>query len=417
MSKVETGAANKPVAGSVGQSVVNTTEVPGITIAGIRITYATLLGRLPIFVGLIAIWIYFDSQTSGDYLSARNISNAVQSYSFKPVLALGIVLVLLLGEIDLSVGYMTALSAAICASFSYMNGWPAGVAILATVAICTLCGAAQGFLVAWLRMPSFVVTLGGFLIFEGVANHTTGATAINVLDPFINSLGTTFIPDQWGFGIVVVASVLYVVFRLTARNARLRSSGGASADVLLFALSLIAPVAISIFAVWGLNQYRGVPYEFAILCASVAIFWFITTRMPYGRHLYAVGGNMEAARRAGINTTFIRWSTFAISGCMAGIGGVLLLGYQPTASTTLVSPDLLLDVISIAVIGGVSLTGGKGSVWSVLLGFLVVASVDSGLILQATDPYMISAVKGAILLIAIALDVVGKRLGVVTSKR
>lgn len=149
----------------------------------------------------------------------------------------------------------------------------------------------------------------------------------------------------------------------------------------------------------------------------MALFWFMTTRMPYGRHIYAVGGNMEAARRAGINTTFIKWSCFAISGCMAGVAGVLLLGYQPTASTTLVSSDLLLDVISIAVIGGVSLTGGKGSVWSVLLGFLVIASLGSGLILQATDPYLIPAVKGAILLVAIFLDVVGKRLGTMSAWR
>lgn len=388
---------------------------PGITVLGIRLSWAIVFGTLPIYVGLLAIWIYFDLATGNEFLSARNISNMIQGYAYKPVLALGIVLVLLLGEIDLSVGYLTSLGAAMCAAFSYVNGWPTAPSILLAILICTACGAAQGALVAWVRMPSFVVTLGGFLIFEGASNHITGATTINVLDPFIQSLGTYFVPGSVGLIGAVTVSALYVAYRSTVRAAQMRA-GVPGNSPLAFGMALVLPIALTIFAVWKLNQYRGVPLEFVLLCAFVAVFWFMTTRMPYGRHLYAVGGNLEAARRAGINTTFIRWSCFAISGCMCGVAGVLLLGFQPTASTTLVSPDLLMDVISIAVIGGVSLTGGKGSVWSVLLGFLVVASVDNGLILQATDPYLISSVKGIILVIAVLLDVVGKRMGTMSSK-
>ena len=149
---VKTGPADRAATAGVGLSA-GSSEAPGITIFGLRISWALLFGTFPIYIGLVVIWIYFYSQTNGTYLSARNISNAVQAYSFKPVLALGIVLVLLLGEIDLSVGYLTSLAAAIFASFSYINGWPAAPSIIMTVLICTGLGAIQGLLVAWVRMP------------------------------------------------------------------------------------------------------------------------------------------------------------------------------------------------------------------------------------------------------------------------
>jgi D-xylose transport system permease protein len=177
-------------------------------------------------------------------------------------------------------------------------------------------------------------------------------------------------------------------------------------------LTSAAAIALLFIVIVALmNRYRGVPIALALLGAFSFIFWFIATRLPFGRHVYAVGGNMEAARRAGINTTAVRWAVFGISGLMAGIAGVMLVAYSQAGSTTTAGPDLLLDVISIAVIGGVSLTGGKGSVWAVLLGGLVIASLDSGLNLMNTDPYYVYVIKGAILLAAIFIDVVGKRSG------
>ncbi len=379
-------------------------------LGGLKISRGMLLSTLPIYIGLIVIWIFFDTQTDGKFLSARNISNMVQQFSYKPALALGIVLVLLLGEIDLSVGYLTSLAVALAATFSVTNGWAAGPSILFTLIICTICGLVQGGLVAWVRMPSFVVTLGGFLIFEGLANHITGGSSINVLDPFITSLGTYYLPDgvAWALGAIIAAGI--VVYKVTTRQRQMRA-GVSHQSPELFALGTVGPVVLIGIFIAILNNYIGVPIAFVILSALIAVFWFVTKRLRYGRHIYAVGGNLEASRRAGINTTMIKWTVFGISGFMAGVAGIMLLGYQPTASTTIVSPDLLLDVISIAVIGGVSLTGGKGSVWAVLLGGLVIASVDSGLNLENTDPYLVSVVKGAILLLAILIDVLGKRQG------
>ena len=377
-------------------------------LGGITIGWDKLLTTVPIYIGLIAIWLYFDSQTAGKFIGSRNLSEMGQEFSYEAVLAIGVVFVLLLGEIDLSLGYLTLLSVALTASFSALNGWSAGVSIAAAVIICTLCGLLQGFLIAWVRMPSFVVTLGGFLIFEGIAYHILAGSTVNVFDPFIASIGTYYLPNGFSWIVAAVTVGAYVLARLANYRARARAGlpaapmGRTVAGAIAIAIALIVIVAT-------MNSYRGVPLALALLAAFTVIFWFFASKLQIGRRIYAVGGNLEAARRAGINTTAVRWMVFGISGMMAGIAGVMLVGYSQAGSTTTAGPDLLLDVISIAVIGGVSLTGGKGTVWSVLLGGLVIASLDSGLNLMATDPYYVYVIKGAILLAAIAVDVVGKR--------
>lgn len=377
-------------------------------LGGLSLGWDKLLTTLPIYLGLVIIWIYFDTQTAGLFISARNLSEMAQEFSYEAVLAIGVVFVLLLGEIDLSLGYLTLLSVALTASFSALQHWNAFEAIAAALIVCTLCGLAQGLLVSWVRMPSFVVTLGGFLIFEGVAYHILAGSTINVVDPFITALGTYYLPDALSWVLAVAVLVIFVLASV-ARN-RSRAREGLTARSVPRAAATAVGLAVLLAIVVGtMNHYRGVPLALALLLAFVLIFWLLATRTTYGRHVYAVGGNPEAARRAGINTTFIRWSVFGISGLMAGIAGVMLVGYSAAGSTTTAGPDLLLDVISIAVIGGVSLTGGRGSVLAVLVGGLVIASLDSGLNLMATDPYYVYVIKGAILLAAIGVDIVGKR--------
>jgi D-xylose transport system permease protein len=377
-------------------------------LGGITLSWDKLLTTVPIYVGLIVIWLYFDSQTAGKFIGARNLSEMAQEFSYEAVLAIGVVFVLVLGEIDLSLGYLTLLSVALTASFTALNGMSAGAAIAAAVIICTLCGLLQGMLIAWVRMPSFVVTLGGFLIFEGIAYHILAGSTINVFDPFIGSLGTYYLPNALSWVIAAVVVAAYVLARLATYRAR-ATAGLPAAPVARTIASSIAIAVALVVIVATMNSYRGVPLALALLAAFTIIFWLFASKLQIGRRIYAVGGNLEAARRAGINTTAVRWVVFGISGMMAGIAGVMLVGYSAAGSTTTAGPDLLLDVISIAVIGGVSLTGGKGTVWAVLLGGLVIASLDSGLNLMATDPYYVYVIKGAILLAAIAVDVVGKR--------
>ena len=381
-------------------------QVPRL--GGIRISWGTLLTTVPIYVGLILIWLYFDSQTAGKFIGARNLSEMAQEYSYEAVLAIGVVFVLLLGEIDLSLGYLTLLSVALTSSFSALDHYSAFVSIVAAVVICTLCGLVQGLLVAWVRMPSFVVTLGGFLVFEGIAYHILGGSTVNVFDGFITSIGTYYLANGLSWAIAAAIVAVYVLASLARLRARARAGLPQSGTVRTVATAAGLAVVMAVI-VATLNSYRGVPIALALLGAFTIIFWFLSSQLRFGRHIFAVGGNLEAARRAGINTTAVKWIVFGISGMMAGIAGVMLVGYSAAGSTTTAGPDLLLDVISIAVIGGVSLTGGKGTVWAVLLGGLVIASLDSGLNLMATDPYYVYVIKGAILLAAIGIDVVGKR--------
>jgi D-xylose transport system permease protein len=395
--------APEPIAPDGSVAAVSTRAFGGVTIGWDR-----LITTIPIYIGLILIWIYFDTQTAGLFTGSRNLSEMAQEFSYEAVLAIGVVFVLLLGEIDLSLGYLTLLSVAICSSLAALDNRPAAVAIIASVVICTACGLLQGLLIAWIRMPSFVVTLGGFLIFEGIAFHILAGATINVFDPFIVGLGTYYLPNGASWLIATAIVVVFVLSRLA--RARARARVGLPATPLTRTVVSAAAIAIGLaIVVAKLNNYRGVPAALALLALFTTIFWYFSTKLPFGRHIYAVGGNLEAARRAGINTTAVRWIVFGISGMMAGIAGVMLVSYSQAGSTTVAGGDLLLDVISIAVIGGVSLTGGKGSVWGVLLGGLVLASINSGLNLMNTDPYYIYVIKGAILLTAIFIDVVAKR--------
>jgi D-xylose transport system permease protein len=333
-----------------------------------------------------------------------------QEYSYKPLLAIGVVFVLLLGEIDLSVGYLTLLCATTVAVLSAFGHQPAPVAIAGGVAVGAILGLVQGFLIASLRMPAFVVTLGGFLIFEGLAYHILSGATINVPDTAIAALGTSYLPAGVSFVCALLAIVGIVAFGLLERRKR-DAAGLANPSVAGLVVRTGAIGGLLLIVVTLLNSYRGVPLALAILLAFALVTWYVASKTPFGRHVYAVGGNVEAARRAGISTVGVRWIVFGIAGLFAGIAGVMLVGYAQAASTTAAGPDLLLDVISIAVIGGVSLTGGRGNVWSVLLGGLLIASLDSGLNLMSVDSNYVYVIKGVILLIAIFLDVLGKRRG------
>ncbi len=369
---------------------------------------AKLATTLPIYVGLVVIWIFFETQTGGRFLGARNLSELFQEYAYKPLLAIGVVFVLLLGEIDLSVGYLTLLAATTVAVLSSNLHLAAPIAIAGGLAVAVALGLVQGFLIAKIRMPAFVVTLGGFLIFEGIAYHVLSGATINVSDPAIGALGSYDLPNPVSIAIALVAIGATALAGFSERKRR-AAAGLANPPVSGFAIRLGVMIAILAGLVVLLGTYRGVPLSLVILGAFALGASFVATRTTFGRHVYAVGGNVEAARRAGVKTVAVRWIVFGIAGLFAGLAGAMLVGYAQAASTTAAGPDLLLDAISIAVIGGVSLTGGRGNVSSVLLGGLLIASLDSGLNLMSVDSNLVYVIKGIILVLAIFLDVLGKQ--------
>ena len=366
------------------------------------------LGSVPVIVGLIAIWGYFESQ-EGVYLSARNLSNLVLQIASTGAVAIGIVMVLLLGEIDLSVGSVAGLCSAILGVLIVNTGWPWWAAIIVILFTGAAIGAFQGAWFAVAGVPSFVVTLAGFLGWQGVQLRVLGSTGtVNVFEPHIGAIAQSYLPDYWGWIVGVGAAGGYALMILTEQARRRRSGLQASPIVIaFFRIAVVTTIAVA--SVEVLNSFSGVPTAGVILLGLVIFFSVLMTRTKFGRYVFAVGGNAEAARRAGINVARIRIIVFALAGMMAGIGGLIFVSRLTAASTQTGAGTFLLEAIAAAVIGGTSLFGGRGSIWSALLGALVIGSVANGLALLAQPPEIKYMVEGAILGAAVTVDAVSRR--------
>jgi D-xylose transport system permease protein len=373
----------------------------------LRITSGQL-GPLPVVLGLAAIWTYFDVQ-DGHFLTARNLSNLILQIAVSGTIAIGVVLVLLLGEIDLSVGSVAGLCAAVLGVTVVNHGWPWWLCIIVMLAVGAAVGAFQGAWVALIGVPSFVVTLAGLLGWLGVQLHVLGdAGTLNVFDPRISAIATTFLPDIWGWGLAIAAAVGYATTRLT-EQAR-RRHAGLPARPGWVVIAYTAGLAVILFgSVAVLNHAYGVPVAGVILLGLVIFFSWVTTRTKFGRYIYAVGGNAEAARRAGVKVSRIRIYVFMLSSLLAAIGGLIQVSRGAAASTQTGGGTLLLEAIAAAVIGGTSLFGGRGNVWSALLGAFVIGSVSNGLDLIGQSADVKYIVEGAILLLAVTIDALSRK--------
>lgn len=366
------------------------------------------LGPLPIVLGLAAIWTYFDLQDA-HFLTARNLSNLVLQIAVSGTIAIGIVLVLLLGEIDLSVGSVAGLCAAVLGVAVVNHGWSWWVGILVMLVVGAAIGALQGAWVALVGVPSFVVTLAGLLGWLGVQLHVLGdAGTLNVFESHISAIATTFLPDMWGWALAIAAAVGYAATRLT-EQARRQRAGLFARPVPVVIVYTIALAAILLGSVAVLNHAFGVPTAGLILFGLLILFNWLTTRTKFGRYIYAVGGNAEAARRAGINVGQIRIYVFMLCSLLSAVGGLIQVSRGAAASTQTGGGTLLLEAIAAAVIGGTSLFGGRGNVWSALLGALVIGSVSNGLDLIGQPADVKYIVEGAILLLAVTIDALSRK--------
>lgn len=376
---------------------------------------------VPVLLALAAIWVYFglavplyEHWTNPDsesvrfiFLSARNIYNLFMQSAVIATLAVGITIVLLLGDIDLS----AAATAGVCAALLgvlVLAGVPGWVACLMVMFVGIVMGAAQGMLVAYVGIPSFVVTLAGLLGYQGLMQKILPTGNLNVGDPFVRSIARILIPDLWGLaiaGLVVVAMVAVVLRRQAQRREK-----NLETDSALAVFPQVALFGILVFAVvFTLNSYRSLPLMILLLVALTSLVGWVTTSTPFGRAIFAVGGNPESARRVGIDVKRIRVAAFGIVGLLAAIGGIFGASrFGSVSYTAFAGGTLLLESIGAAVIGGTSLFGGRGSVWNAILGALVIGSLGNGLDLSgasAADKLMFS---GGILILAVAIDALSR---------
>jgi D-xylose transport system permease protein len=366
------------------------------------------LGSLPVVLGLAVAWGYFQAANS-NFLSSGNLTNLMLQIASFGTISVGVVLVLLLGEIDLSVGYVSGLAAATMAVLNVKSDWPAVWAIVAGLAVGAGIGLLQGLWVTKLRVPSFVVTLAGFLAWQGALLHVLGETgSVNVTDDTITALAGTFYSDAVGWALAL-AVIALTALGVVLRRRRSRTAGLVAAplrdDVLkLVVISVGAVAAVAVF-----NDDRGVPLAVLIFVGFVLVFDFLTRRTVFGRHIFAVGGNAEAARRAGIRVDRIRTTVFVLASTMAAAGGILGAARLLAANQSSGGGDILLNSIAAAVIGGTSLFGGRGSAWSALLGALVIGSIANGMDLIGQESDIKFMVTGGVLLVAASIDAVSRR--------
>lgn len=381
---------------------------PGMLLEARRALSRGEIGPLPVIIGIVAIWTVF-TIANPRFLSPGNLTNLMLQIAAVGTISVGIVLVLLLGEIDLSVGAVSGFAAATMAVLNVKNGIPAPLAIVSGLAVGAAIGVFNGFLVTRFHIPSFVVTLAGLIGWQGAQLAVLGETGtINLTDEGITALAGTFFPAAVGWIVVVLAVGVYAFIALSARHRRV--AAGLSVGPMGLMVGRLVLVGVAVIAAIGvLNADRGLPLAVTIFVGFIVIFDFITKKTRFGRYVFAIGGNAEAARRAGIRVGRIRIAVFALASTMAAAGGLLAASRLLAVNQSSGSGDVLLTAIAGPVIAGTSLFGGRGSVWSALLGALVIGSISNGMDLLAFESSIKFMVTGAVLLVAVIIDATARR--------
>ncbi|MGW1956887.1 sugar ABC transporter permease [Streptomyces sp. NPDC001920] len=368
------------------------------------------LGSLPVVLVLAAVWITFQS-LNDSFLSPRNLSNLSVDIVGTGLIAVGIVFVLLLGELDLSVGSISGLAAAVFAVLNVNNGVPEWLALVVAVLVGTVAGTVQGYSVAKTRVPAFVVTLAGLLTFNGLMLYILGTSGTINLDEngLVAKLTSHyFTHDVAAYTVAAVGTGL--VFLASWQERRRRHAMGMrhrSLRGIIVRTAVLA--AVSFFAAYLLNRFQGLPLALLIFLVVVAGLDVVLRRTHYGRQVYALGGSIEAARRASLSVTRVQTAVLAVSGTMAALGGLFLASRITSVSQGAGSGILLLNAIAAAVIGGTSLFGGRGTTWSAVLGMLVIQSIASGMVITDTPTAVQFMITGGVLFAAVVIDALSRR--------
>ncbi len=361
-----------------------------------------------VVIGLVIVSAAF--QVLNDhFLSARNLSNLILQIAVLGTLAVGMVMVLILGEIDLSVGAIAGVCAATMAILVTNAGVPAGIAIAAALVIGALIGLLHGTVITAFGIPSFIVTLAGLLVWQGIQLAIVGdGGEVPIRDQFIQGIASTYVPASLGWILVVLVVAATAGLRLLRRRRRLRAQlevPSSAREAVVITMVAVGASALTLL----LNSYFGIPWVLVLLLGLVLICSTVMTQTTFGRHMYAIGGNREAARRAGIRVRTVTVVVFIAISAIAALAGIIEASRQFSASNALGGGTLQLNAIAAAVIGGTSLFGGRGRIYQAILGALVVGAVQNGLDLLGQPAAIKSVATGVILVVAVAVDAVGRR--------
>jgi len=357
-------------------------------------------------VALLVIWAVFAYQTDGAFLQIRNISNLLRQTSVTGVLSVGMVLVIVAGQVDLSVGSVVCFLGGLLAVLNTQLQFSPVVSVLAVIGCGLLVGLAQGYFVAFQRVPAFIVTLGGMMVFRGASMLLLRNSTVPLENSWISSIGTAYVSSTIGWVITFTILGLFIGSQISERRSRIKhklAPGGRLQlwlRILFFSALILGFMAV-------LASYQGVPVPVLIMLGLMLAIHFVATQTVWGRHIYAIGGNKEAAQLSGVPVQRKTLSTFVLMGFLAAVAGMIL-----TTRIGSASPDagqlLELDAIAACVIGGASLMGGRGSALGAVLGALVMESLNNGMSMENIEPYWQFIVKGGVLVAAVWMDMMSQ---------
>ena len=358
-------------------------------------------------LALVCVWVIFTLLTGGTFLSTRNLSNLSRQAAVTAILAVGMTLVIVSANIDLSVGYGAGLLGAIAAIVHVWWGQPILLTLIAVICIGMLMGLMQGYLVAYQRIPAFIVTLGGFLAYRGLMLAFTKGETILLPDNWLKAIGNAYLSSTLGWGLMVIGLSINGYRFYRQRTAQLQY-GTEQTSLRVLLLKVIGTSALIVAFISVMNTHKGIPFPVCILFGLAFVFHFIANHTRFGRYVYAVGGNAEAAYLSGINVRGITLRVFATMGALMAIAGVVM-----TCRVGSASPEagrlLELDAIAACVIGGASLMGGRGSIFGAILGAFVMESLNNGMSMANMDASWQDIIKGVVLVAAVGFDMASRR--------
>lgn len=357
-------------------------------------------------IALVLIALIFGVLTDGEFLSSRNLSNLFMQMSVISILAIGMTLVIIAGHIDLSVGSVVGLTGGIAAILQVWYGWGTVSVIVVAIIVGALIGLWQGWWVSYRNVPAFIVTLGGMLIFRGILIGISNGETIAPLNKSFEAIGNSYLPYAVGYVLAIIGIIMLFVF--VNRNRKKRKLLGLTVHTKANDYGKAAIYSLcTLVLVYMLNRYYGIPIPMLIVVLLAILFVFIAVKTPFGRYIYAIGGNIEAAALSGINIKRVVLTIFVLMGALSGVAGIILTS-RLNAATVSSGEMYELDAIAACVIGGTSLMGGRGNIIGAMIGALIMASIDNGMSMMNIETFWQFIVKGLILIIAVWIDISSK---------